>query len=78
MQGGQALQWTKQNVIRFQRDDPDIVQMAKWMQHDILKTCPHTASITLREPLVPEFFTGHGRMLQRMVRIAACNWSYPR
>ena len=45
--GGQALQWTKQNVIRFQCDDPDIVQMVKWMQHDFPKTCPHTASITL-------------------------------
>ena len=47
--GGRALQWTKQNVIRFQCDDPDIVQMVKWMQHDFPKTCPHTctASITL-------------------------------
>ena len=29
--GGWALQWTKQNVIWFQCDDPDIGQMVKWM-----------------------------------------------
>ena len=46
--GGWALQWTKQDVVRFQCDDPDIGQMVKWMQHDFPKTCPHTASSTLK------------------------------
>ena len=38
----------KQDVVRFQCDDPDIGQMMKWMQHDFPKTCPHTASSTLK------------------------------
>ena len=46
--GGWALQWTKQDVIRFQSDDPDIGQMVKWMQHDFPKTWPHKASSTFK------------------------------
>eukprot|EP00731_Ephydatia_muelleri_P029947 Em0021g470a len=45
--GGWALQWSKQEVIQFQTDDPDIGQMKRWMK-GLLQTCPHNASKVLK------------------------------
>eukprot|EP00731_Ephydatia_muelleri_P029955 Em0021g478a len=42
--GGWALQWSKQEVIQFQTDDPDIGQMKRWMK-GLLQTCPHNAKL---------------------------------
>ena len=46
--GGWALQWSKQEVIQFQTDDPDIGQMKRWMKEGLPQTCPHNASKVLK------------------------------
>ncbi|KAL5486596.1 hypothetical protein EMCRGX_G019098 [Ephydatia muelleri] len=46
--GGWALQWSKQEVIQFQTDDPDIGQMKRWMKESLPQTCPHNASKVLK------------------------------
>ena len=38
--GGWALQWSKQEFIKFQTDDPDIGQMKRWMKEGLPQTCP--------------------------------------
>eukprot|EP00731_Ephydatia_muelleri_P014867 Em0008g587a len=46
--GGWALQWSKQEIIQFQTDDPDIGQMKRWMKEALPQTCPHNASKVLK------------------------------